>query len=107
MRTVEFRRLLDYDNALRVMFESDHGQIVRFVVQLECQIKEEGEWIPIVRYDTAHGYAHRDVLHPKRKEEKVKMSVQDYNEAFTIAMNDVVEKRYEYRRRYEAWLKQK
>jgi hypothetical protein len=32
MRTVEFRRLLDYDNALRVTFESERGQIVRFVV---------------------------------------------------------------------------
>jgi hypothetical protein len=36
MRTVEFRRLLDFDNALRVMFETERGQILRFVVQLEC-----------------------------------------------------------------------
>lgn len=107
MRTVEFRRLLDYDNALRVMFESERGQIVRFVVQLECQIEEDGEWIPIVRYDTAHGYAHRDIMRPHKKEEKTKMSVMDYNEAFTIAMDDVVEKRYDYRRSYEEWLKQK
>jgi len=107
MRTVEFRRLLDYDNALRVLFESERGQVIRFMVQLECQIEKEGEWIPVVRYDTAHGYAHRDILHPRKKEEKVRMSVQDYNEAFTLAMADVVEKRYEYRRRYEKWLKQK
>ena len=107
MRTVEFRRLLDYDNALRVTFESEHGQIVHFVVQLECRIDEDGKWIPVVRYDTAHGYAHRDILHPRKKEEKVRMAVQDYNEAFTIAMDDIVEKRYDYRRRYEEWLKQK
>ncbi len=107
MRTVEFRRLLDDANALRVKFEVERGQIVRFVVQLECQIEEEGEWIPIVRYDTAHGYAHRDILHPKMKEEKTRMSVQDYNEAFTAAMDDIVEKRYEYRKRYKEWLKQK
>jgi len=50
MRTVEFRRLLDNDNALRVMFETDHGQIVRFVVQLECIFIEGGEWMPVVRY---------------------------------------------------------
>jgi len=40
-------------------------------------------------------------------EEKTRMPVQDYNEAFTIAMDDMVEKRYDYRRRYEEWLKQK
>ena len=107
MRTVEFRRLLDNENALRVMFESERGQITRFVVQLECLFEEGGEWIPVVRYDTAHGYAHRDVLHPHKKEEKTKMSVQDYNEAFNIAMSDAVEKRLSYRRRYEEWLKQK
>ncbi len=60
----------------------------------------------VVRYDTAHGYAHRDIMHPTIKEEKTEMSVQDYNEAFTIAMDDVVEKRYDYRRRYEEWLNQ-
>jgi hypothetical protein len=61
----------------------------------------------LVRYDTAHGYAHRDILHPTKREEKTEMSVQDYNEALTIAMDDIVEKRYEYRRRYEEWLNQK
>ena len=107
MRTVEFRRLLDYGNALRVMFETERGQIIRFVVQLECQFVEEDEWLPVVRYDTAHGYFHRDVLHPHRKEEKTRMPVQDYNEALTLAMDDLVEKRFEYRRRYEEWPKQK
>src|SRR3972149_9795130 len=106
MRTVEFRRLLDYENALRVLFESEHGEIIRFVVQLECQFVEDGEWIAVVRYDTAHGYAHRDTMHPYKKEEKTRMPVQDFNEAFTIAMDDVVNKRHDYRRRYEEWLKQ-
>ena len=106
MRTVEFRRLLDYDNALRVLFETERGQILRFVVQLECQFVEECEWLPVVRYDTAHGYAHRDIMHPTKKEEKAEISVQNYNDALTIAMDDVVEKRYDYRRRYEEWLNQ-
>ena len=98
---------MDYDNALRVMFESERGQILRFVVQLECQFVEDGEWVTIVRYDTAHGYAHRDIMRPNEKEEKTRMSVQDNNEAFTIAMEDVVEKRYDYRRRYKKWLNEK
>lgn len=107
MRTVEFRRLLDFDNALRVTFETERGQIIRFVVQLECQFMEDGDWIPVVRYDTAHGYAHRDIMRPNGKEEKSRIPTQDYNEALTFAMKDVVEKRWEYRRRYEEWLREK
>src|SRR3972149_3800365 len=101
MRTVEFRRLLDYENALRVMFESERGQIIRFVVQLECQFIEGGDWVVVVRFDAAHGYAHRDVMHPNRREEKTRMPVQDYNDLVRLEMSDVVAKRYEYRRRYE------
>ena len=106
MRTVEFRRLLDYDNALRVMFETERGQILRFAVQLECQFAEDGERFPVVRYDTAHGYAHLDIIHLTNKEEKTEMPVQNYNEALTIAMNDIVEKRYGYRWRFEEWQSQ-
>ena len=47
----------------------------------------------------------RDVMRPRQKEEKTEMSVQDYNEALNVAMDDIVRKRYEYRRRYEQWLK--
>jgi hypothetical protein len=98
---------LDYDNALRVQFESERGQIVRFIVQLECQFAEDGVWIAVVRYDTAHGYAHRDTMHPFKREEKERMAMQDYNDAFTLAMADIVDKRHDYRRRYEIWLNQK
>jgi len=71
------------------------------------QAVEGGEWIPVVRYDTAHGYVHRDRMHPYEKEEKTQMPAQDYNEALTIAMDDVVNNRHDYRRRYKEWLKQK
>lgn len=58
MRTVEFRRLFDDQGAIRVWFESEHGRVLGFVVQLECLFNDE--WYPVVRYDTAHGFAHRD-----------------------------------------------
>jgi hypothetical protein len=59
---VEFRRLLENDNALRVHFEIERAEIYSFVVQLECFWK--GKWKPVVRYDTAHGFAHRDKMVP-------------------------------------------
>ncbi len=39
------------------------------------------------------------------KEEKTEMSVQNYNDALNLAMDDLVKKWFEYRRRYEEWLK--
>ncbi|GER78715.1 MAG: hypothetical protein M5U11_01990 [Anaerolineales bacterium] len=105
MRHVEFRRLLEDNIALRVEFDSERGRIIRFVAQLECQFDDDETWIAVVRYDTAHGYAHRDTMHPHQREEKTRMTMQDYNEAFTMAVNDIVGRRREYYRRYETWLK--
>lgn len=102
MRTVEFRRLLDDGNAIRVRFELERGQVLRFVVQLECRL--EGEWYPVLRYDTAHGFAHCDLLHPSGKTEKIEMATRDYNEALTFAIEDLAENWEKYRRRYEQWL---
>jgi hypothetical protein len=48
------------DTSVRVGFDTDQGQGVDFTVQLECWI--EDRWRPAVRYDTAHGQAHRDTL---------------------------------------------
>lgn len=103
MRIVEFRRLLDNENATRVRFDVDRGRVLRFLVQLECLIGDE--WHPVVRYDTAHGFAHRDVLHPVGETEKTEMAVRDYNAALTFAISDLSENWEAYRGRYERWLK--
>jgi hypothetical protein len=105
MRSVKFRRLLDHNNALRVKFELTQGKVSKFMVQLECQLTEE--WIPVVRYDTAHNFAHCDVLHPYEATLKTRMPVQNYNEALTFAIEDLTQNWVAYRRRYEQWLKQK
>ena len=105
MRTVEFRRLLDDNNALRIRFELERGQVLKFVVQLECYF-DDG-WIPVARYDTAHGFAHCDRLRPYEPTVKTRMDTQDYNEALTFAIQDLVDNWSDYRRRYEEWLEQK
>lgn len=104
MRTVEFRHLLDESNALRVRFELDQGTVLKFMVQLECLFDEE--WTAVVRYDTAHHFAHCDRLHPYEAAQKTRMATQDYNEALTLAMADLTENGDSYRRRFEEWLKQ-
>lgn len=105
MRNVEFHRRLDDENALRVRFSIEHGQVLEFVVQLECRFGEGERWVPVVRYDTAHSFAHCDRLHPYDPTTKTAMQTRSYNEALDVATKDLVRNWEEYRRRYAAWLK--
>ena len=103
MRTVAFRRLFDDQTAARVRFETERNRVLGFMVQLECLFGDD--WHPVVRYDTAHGFAHRDILRPSGEAEKTVTPVRDYNEALTFAIQDLVENWEIYRRRYERWLR--
>ena len=105
MREVKFRVRFDNDTAARVRFNVGRKQVFAFTVQLECFI--EDEWRPIVRYDTAHGFAHRDVLRPGGETEKTRLDAQDYNTALTLAINDLRQNWAKYRLRYEQWLREK
>jgi len=98
---------LSEDTTLRAEFEIEHGRVIKFMVQLECRFTEGDEWSPVVRYDTAHGFAHCDKIHPYKETTKIEMKTSDYNEALNTAMKDVVENWADYRRSYEEWLKQK
>ena len=60
VRKVEFQNSLDEDNSLRVSFEMERGEVLKFVVQLECRFEEK--WSPVMRFDTAHGFAHCDKI---------------------------------------------
>lgn len=63
------------------------GRIVYFRVQYETMI--EGKWYPVVRYDTVHGFAHRDLIDIKGKIVKTPLFIQDYNDALTFAESDL------------------
>jgi hypothetical protein len=62
--TTAYVVILDPDegrrNRMRVRIRAERGIVVRFSVQYETEI--EGHTYPVVRYDTAHDYAHRDRL---------------------------------------------
>lgn len=103
MREIEFQRFLNADNILRVQFELERGIVLKFVVQLECCF--EDEWAAVMRYDTAHGFAHCDKLHPYEDEIKIRMATEDYNEALNVALTDLTANWQLYRRRYEEWRK--
>jgi hypothetical protein len=58
------------------------------------------EWVPVVRYDTAHGYAHKDLLRPDGTREKILLGIGDLNEALTLADKDSGENWEKYNDRY-------
>ena len=63
------------------------GKVMNFSVQLE--MRHNDKWHPVIRYDTAHGFAHRDFIHPNGKVEKTSLFLQDYNEALIFAEEDL------------------
>jgi hypothetical protein len=72
---------------LRVIIRKDKGEILEFVVQYETAILEE--WRPVVRYDTAHGFAHRDVIRANGEVVKQPLFFETYNLAVTFATLDL------------------
>lgn len=90
MGLTSYVRYLDSFARYRVEFEVQEGKVIGFVVQLEVEV--EGIWRPVVRYDTAHGFCHRDrykVDGTVVRHELLPDS--DYNLAFTFASSDVKE----------------
>lgn len=84
----EFFRDLDGQSRLRVVIVTERRKVKRFIVQLETLIGEK--WTPVARYDTAHGFAHLDILHPKRAQDKVRVLEDDFNRVLEIAFADLL-----------------
>jgi hypothetical protein len=75
------------EDRLRVTALKRKGKVLKFVVQYEADI--ENKWRAIVRYDTSHGFAHKDIIHYNGKKEKQPLYFPDQNMAFTFAIQDL------------------
>lgn len=62
-------------------------EIISFVVQLEVFVKDK--WLPVVRYDTAHGFAHKHLFHYSEKPEQTPLFTHNYDEALDFADADI------------------
>jgi len=82
-----FIRWLGVEDRSRQVVTLEEGEVIKFVVQYEILIA--GEWRPVVRYDTAHGFSHKDLLSPAGETEKKIAVSSSYNEAFTNAEMDI------------------
>ncbi len=83
----------------RYFHRLERGKIVRFRVQYEAWIGDE--WRSVVRYDTAHGYPHRDLLHPDRIEDKREFRGYTVEEVLTLGERDLKANWRRYRAAYE------
>ncbi len=81
----------------------EKGKVIGFVVQYEIFFEER--WMPVVRYDTSHGYAHKDLINPDGSEEKIFMGAVELSEALTLADRDINENWERYKERYFRRLK--
>jgi hypothetical protein len=79
---------------LRGRFLRDHGQILEFLIQLEAAIGDV--WMPVVRYDSAHGRPHRDRLDRWGREVEKHWLPGNNNDALTGGTADIKQnwKRY-------------
>jgi hypothetical protein len=58
------------------------------------------QWHPIVRYDTAHGFAHRDLINRRGDVTKTPLFINDYNDALAFAESDLKANWEIYRERF-------
>ena len=98
MKEKTFIRWLGPEDRSRQVLNLDRGEITRFVVQYETLVA--GEWRPVVRYDTAHNFAHKDILSPSGEVEKKIAVSYGYNEAFTNAEIDIKLNWHRYKEEY-------
>ena len=77
--------------------ETRRGVVVDFVVQLEVLFR--GRWVPIVRYDMAHGTPHVDRYETPTTRTKTQLDMTPA-EALTLADADVNEHWLSYRQTF-------
>lgn len=85
------------DARKRHRHETLKGKVVKFIVQLE--IKHEGGWKEVVRYDCAHGYAHRDSYNLRGQYGKEKLSL-EFEDALCFADDDIDDNWEVYKREF-------
>ena len=86
-------------NRYRHFHTVERDEITSFVIQYEAEI--DGEWHEIVRYDTAHGYPHKDIMHPDGTETKEEFPYYTSAEVMTLGQSDIRKNWSRYREQYE------
>jgi hypothetical protein len=87
LNKVEYVIRLGPADRYRHLHIKEKGKIVFFRFQYETKIDDR--WYAVARYDTAHGFAHRDLLSLNGAVKKTPLFNQDYNDALSFAESDL------------------
>jgi len=97
MARVEYVLPLGEQARKRHFHETSRGTVVAFAVQLEIFL--DGRWSPVVRFDSEHGFSHRDRFH-RSGESRKEALFSSFGEALTAADEDILENWEGYRTRF-------
>jgi len=81
------------DSEILVRYTVEHGRVVEFMVELVVQGK------PVIRYDSAHGFAHVDRYNIAGHQRKERLNV-NFNMALTVGERDIKQNWAVYRERF-------
>ncbi len=88
----------------RHFHRTEQGKVVLFRIQYEALINQR--WVAIVRYDTAHSFPHRDVMHSDNSQTKEDFSYYSRAQVLTMGQRDIRRNWRAYRARYEKEMRQ-
>lgn len=104
MKETEFLIQLGTTDRFREQHVRSGEKIIHFTVQYETLW--QGKWLPVVRYDTAHGFAHRDLYDTQGRTMKTPLLILNSNQALTFAESDLKVNWQVYRERFVKGAKQ-
>jgi hypothetical protein len=81
-----YTRALGADARKRYFHRTERGKVISFAVQLE--VKVNGAWQPVIRYDCAHDFSHIDRYNIRGELEKESLQL-PYAESLTLADDDI------------------
>jgi len=96
----EFFKYIDDEGKeiVRMKIQTDGKKVTDILVQYDTFL--DNKWTPIIRYDCAHGYFHKDVLNPKGNKEKHTIVIQNLEDALLYAEQDIKDRWKFYKTRY-------
>lgn len=103
----EFTKLISPEGEdrlrIRIRIKTEKGKVIDLVVQYEARL--EGKWRDVVRYDCAHGFFHRDIMHPNSEKTKYPIPINNLNDALLYAEQDIKDRWKWYRDRFKKEMK--
>lgn len=76
---------------LRNLFRVHKNHVTGFVIQVEIRGIMDGreQWRPVVRYDCAHGFIHRDMIASDGRKTKHEVGTQETKDAIGLAIDEI------------------